>query len=157
MALVPNQSYANENTPLFVDSATLRLALAPNELQTSPILVNVPNAPTPPIAIPNIASYPTSPDTWYDVSINGTVELLSGTPVLGDIFILNLELGSDPSDQFKFTQLVSIVNVGTPFYFRVRNKNVSSGTIFLSAQIQEAGTGAFQLAIDSVSVTSVPA
>ena len=157
MALVPNQSYANENTPLFVDLVTLRVALAPTELQTAPILVNVPNSPTPPIAIPNIASYPTEPNTWYDVSINGTVELLSGTPTIGDIFQLTLQLGSDPGDQFKLEQMVSILNVGTPFYFRVRNKNVSFGTIFLSAAMIEAGTGNFQLSIDSVSVTSVPA
>lgn len=157
MALVPNQSYANENTPLFVSLDTLRLALAPNEIQTSPIAVNLPNSPTPPIAIPNIASYPTSPDNWYDVNIIGVVELLSGTPTIGDTFQLTLQLGSDPADQFKLEQMVSVLNIGTPFSFRVRNKNVSSGTIFLSAVMIEAGTGNFQLSIDSVNVSAVPA
>jgi len=157
MALVPNQSYANENTPLFVDLGTLRAVLAPNELQTSPIAVNLPNSPTPPIAIPNIASYPTEPNTWYDINIIGVVVLLSGSPTIGDTFQLTLALGSDPADQFKLDQMVSVLNVATPFSFRVRNKNVSSGTIFLSAGMIEAGTGNFQLSIDSVSVTSVPA
>jgi hypothetical protein len=157
MSLVPNQSYANEATPLFVSLETLRLALAPNELQTAPILVNLPAAPTAPIAIPNIASYPTSPDTWYDVNIIGVVQLNSGVVNIGDQFQLTLELGSDAADQFKLVQMYSTVSVATPFSFRVRNKNVSSGQVALSAVTVKASTGEWELAIDSVNISAVPA
>jgi hypothetical protein len=154
MSALIRESHANETTPLWVPAGQGG-DKPPAELVALPITVAVPNTP-PGVSIP-IDVYNTSPDVWYDVNIVGVLELQSGVPNIGDQLQVALVLGTDPTDTFKFQTLINTTTTATTLSFRIRNKNVTADQIALNAVTFGTGTGVYDLTIDSVNVSAVPA
>ena len=155
MSALIRESHANETTPLWVPAGQGGGGSPPTELIALPITVAVPNTP-PGVSIP-IDVYNTSPDVWYDVNIVGVLELQSGVPNIGDQLQVALVLGTDPTDTFKFQTLINITTTATTLSLRIRNKNVTADQIALNAVTFGTGTGVYDLTIDSVNVSAVPA
>lgn len=158
MALVPNISFANPNTPLFAPAGSGGGgATPPTELViASPIIISpVPGPPG--VSVTGLDTYNTSANVWYDVSINGILGTTGGVPNLGDQLILPLALGADPTDSFKLLVQINTLSPATTFTLRVRHKTVIGGQILLDALVDGVGTGTYQLELYSVNVTAVPA
>ena len=160
MALVPNQSYANEATPLFA-SASVLSALTPTEwLSAGPYTIGLSSGG--PVAYIVVSPpYFTTAGKYYDICVLCKVDVLSGTSTGIDQFriVLNIDgtpfnttLGSWACDY----RVGATTTTYTPLTIRLLCTN--SDQMNLGLQLTQVGgsTADYEAGIASVLISEVP-
>lgn len=159
MALVPNQSYANDATPLFAPASVLT-ALTPTEWLPGPYTIGMtPGSPV--VYIVVNPPYLTTAGKYYDICVLAKVDVVSGTSTGIDQFrlVLNIDgtafnttLGSWACDY----RIGATTTTFTPLTIRLLCTN--SNQLSLGVQCVQVGgsTADYEAAIASVLINEVP-
>ena len=159
MSLVPNQSYANEATPLFAPASVLS-ALTPTEWLPGPYTVSL----TPGGLIVYIVVNPpyfTTAGKYYDICVLAKVDVVSGTSTGIDQFriVLNIDgtpfnstLGSWACDY----RVGAETTTYTPFTVRLLCTNSNQLSLGLECAQVGGSTADYEVGIASVLISEVP-
>ena len=159
MALVPNQSYANADTPLFALASTVT-ALTPTQWLPAPVTLG-PLIPSTPAYVTSPPSYFTTAGKYYDITILSRVDLDSGSTTGVDQMRVIVSVDNAPFN----TTLGSFANdariggtIQTFLITSVRLLCTVSGVLQVGYEFTQIGgsTADYEVGIASVLVNEVP-
>jgi hypothetical protein len=159
MALVPNQSYANADTPLFA-AASVLTELSPTQWLSGPVTLG-PLAPSTPTYVTGQPAYNTIAGKYYDITVLTVVDLDSGSSTGGDQMrvIANVDNASFGTTVGSFANDYRVGGTSTTYLtFTIRLLCTASGVLRIGYEAtQVAGsTGIYECGVVSVLINEVP-
>ncbi len=159
MSLVPNQSYANETTPLFASAAAIS-GLSPTQWLTAPVTLG-PLTPSTPTYVAGQPAYNTTAGKYYDITVLTVVDLDSGSTTGVDQMrvIANIDDASFGTTVGSFANDYRVGGTSTTYLtFTIRLLCTASGILKVGYEAtQVAGsTGIYECGVVSVLINEVP-